>query len=44
MNCQTDCQDVAFEECEHEFQASCSASCSADGALFCDDQFVVSGA
>ncbi len=38
-----ECQDVEFEDCEHEFQADCSASCSVDGALFCDGQYVLSG-
>ena len=44
MECQTTCQDVEFEECEHEFQADCSASCSADGALFCEGNYIMSGA
>ena len=43
IDCQTTCQDKQFKTCENEFQADCSASCSADGALFCDGVFVISG-
>lgn len=43
MDCQTVCQDMQFEDCEHEFRADCMASCSADGALFCDGEYVLSG-
>ncbi|MDH5491538.1 MAG: hypothetical protein OEY14_06250 [Myxococcales bacterium] len=42
MDCQTSCQDVEFETCEREFQAECMASCSVDGALFCDGKYVMS--
>lgn len=43
MDCQTSCQDVEFEECEQEFRANCDASCSGDGALFCDGTYIISG-
>ena len=43
MDCQTSCQDEEFESCEYEFRADCSASCSGDGALFCDGEYVLSG-
>ncbi|MRG97555.1 hypothetical protein [Polyangium spumosum] len=43
MDCQYTCQDVEFEECEQEFRASCNASCSGDGALFCNDKYIISG-
>ncbi|WP_437636169.1 hypothetical protein [Sorangium sp. So ce854] len=43
MDCQTTCQDEIFEDCEHEFRANCNASCSGDGALFCDGKYIISG-
>lgn len=43
MSCQFECQNKEFTTCEKEFQADCSASCSADGALFCDGVFVIAG-
>lgn len=43
MDCQTTCQDVAFEECEQEFRANCDASCTGDGTLFCDGEYIISG-
>ncbi len=43
LDCQTTCQNEKFETCEHEFQAECDASCSVDGALFCDGTFVIAG-
>lgn len=43
MDCQTTCQDMVFEDCEHEFRANCDASCSGDGSLFCDGKFIISG-
>jgi hypothetical protein len=43
MDCQQVCQEQQFEECELEFRADCSASCSGDGALFCDGEYVLSG-
>jgi MYXO-CTERM domain-containing protein len=43
MDCQTSCQDVQFEQCEQEFRADCEASCSGDGALFCDGTYIISG-
>ncbi|WP_437508739.1 hypothetical protein [Sorangium sp. So ce1099] len=43
MDCQTTCQDEIFEDCEHEFRASCEGSCSGDGALFCGGEYIISG-
>jgi hypothetical protein len=43
MDCQTTCQDMVFEECEHEFRANCDASCSGDGSLFCNGKYIISG-
>jgi hypothetical protein len=43
MDCQTTCQDMLFEDCEHQFRANCEASCSGDGALFCDGKFIIAG-
>ncbi|HET9958452.1 MAG TPA: hypothetical protein VFQ61_28350 [Polyangiaceae bacterium] len=42
MDCQTTCQDEQFESCEYELKADCSASCNAQGALFCDGEYVLS--
>jgi hypothetical protein len=41
MDCQTTCQEKEFETCEHELRIDCDASCTGDGALFCDNQFVM---
>ncbi|TKC90772.1 hypothetical protein [Polyangium fumosum] len=43
MDCQYSCQDVEFEECEQEFRANCEASCTGDGALFCDGKYIIAG-
>lgn len=43
MTCQTSCQEEQFESCEYEFRADCMGSCSGDGALFCDGEYVMSG-
>ena len=43
MDCQYSCQDVQFEECEQEFRATCEASCSGDGALFCGGKYIIAG-
>jgi hypothetical protein len=43
MDCQTTCQNVEFEQCEQEFRANCEGSCSGDGALFCDGEYMISG-
>ena len=43
MDCQTTCQDQQFEDCEYDFEVDCMASCSAEGALFCDGEYVLSG-
>lgn len=43
MDCQTTCQDKEFEECEYDFRADCEASCTGDGALFCDGEYIISG-
>lgn len=44
MSCQQSCQEEEFETCEHEIRADCSASCSGEGALFCDGEYALSGA
>ena len=38
------CQEKEFEQCEYELEADCEASCEAEGALFCDGEYVRSGA
>lgn len=43
MTCQQDCQEEEFETCEYGLQGECSASCDAEGALFCDGEFVMAG-
>jgi hypothetical protein len=43
MDCQTTCQDEEFETCEHELEIDCSGSCSVDGALFCNGEYILSG-
>ncbi|WP_437677513.1 hypothetical protein [Sorangium sp. So ce131] len=43
MDCQTTCQDMLVRDCEHEFRANCEASCTGDGALFCDGKYIISG-
>lgn len=43
MSCQNVCQEEEFETCELEFRADCSASCTGDGALFCDGEYVLAG-
>jgi uncharacterized protein (TIGR03382 family) len=43
MDCQTTCQDEEFEQCEYELKIDCDASCSAEGALFCDGEYMLSG-
>jgi hypothetical protein len=43
MDCQNVCQDQLIKDCEHEFQADCSASCTGDGALFCNGEYIISG-
>jgi hypothetical protein len=43
MTCNTTCADQQFQECEQEFRADCDASCSGDGALFCDGTYIISG-
>ncbi|AUX20077.1 hypothetical protein SOCEGT47_005400 [Sorangium cellulosum] len=43
MDCQTTCQDEEFEQCEHDLRVKCDASCSGDGALFCDGKYILSG-
>lgn len=42
MDCQQTCQQKEFQTCDKEFQAECSASCTGDGSLFCNDTFIVS--
>lgn len=43
LSCQTVCQDKQIETCKQEFRADCDASCSGDGALFCDGKFMIAG-
>lgn len=43
MSCQETCQNEVFEDCEHEFRANCEASCSGDGALFCNGEYIIAG-
>lgn len=43
MTCQNTCQEKQFEECEYEFRVDCDASCSGDGALFCDGEYALAG-
>lgn len=43
MDCQETCQNEVFEDCEHEFRANCEASCSGDGALFCNGEYIIAG-
>jgi hypothetical protein len=41
MTCQKTCQDEQFEQCEYELRVECDGSCSGDGALFCDGEYVL---
>jgi hypothetical protein len=43
MDCQTRCQEETFEQCEYELKGECDVSCDANGALFCDGEYVLSG-
>ncbi len=43
MDCQDVCQTNQIEQCKQEFRANCSASCSGDGALFCNGEFIIAG-
>lgn len=43
MDCQQTCQEQEFETCELEFRADCQGSCAGDGALFCNNEFALSG-
>lgn len=43
MDCQITCQEEEFESCEYGMQAKCDGGCMADGSLFCDGEFVMSG-
>ncbi|MGB1013222.1 MAG: hypothetical protein ACPG4T_03730 [Nannocystaceae bacterium] len=40
MDCQTTCQDEEFETCEYDLKVDCQASCTGDGALFCDGEYI----
>jgi MYXO-CTERM domain-containing protein len=42
MTCQTTCQDEEFEQSEYELRVDCEGSCSGDGALFCDGEYILS--
>lgn len=44
MDCQLSCQAEAHAGCEASLRADCDASCEVDGAIFCDGEFVASGA
>ena len=41
MTCQEVCQDREFEQCEYELEIECDGSCSGNGALFCDGEYVL---
>ncbi len=43
MDCQITCQTEEFESCEVGLAAECDGGCQADGTLFCDGEFVMSG-
>lgn len=43
LDCQTTCQEKEFEQCEYALRADCEGSCDAEGALFCDGEYVLSG-
>jgi hypothetical protein len=43
MECQLECQAEAHAGCETELRADCNASCGAEGAIFCDGEYVASG-
>jgi hypothetical protein len=42
MTCQETCQNREFEQCEYELRVDCEGSCSGDGALFCDGEYILS--
>lgn len=44
MDCQIDCQARAFAGCETDLEGECTASCEGDGAIFCDGEYIASGA
>lgn len=44
MTCQTTCQEEEFTDCERELRVECDASCEVEGALFCDGEYMLSGA
>jgi hypothetical protein len=41
MTCQETCQNREFEQCEYELRVDCEGSCSGDGALFCDGEYIL---
>jgi hypothetical protein len=41
MTCQETCQDRTFEDCEYELRVDCQGSCTGDGALFCDGEYIL---
>ncbi|MBK8257045.1 MAG: hypothetical protein IPK82_30780 [Polyangiaceae bacterium] len=43
MDCQTTCQDSQWEACAQDLLSNCDADCNADGALFCDGKYIISG-
>jgi MYXO-CTERM domain-containing protein len=43
FDCQVECQRPSFDGCTAELSGGCKAECDADGALFCDSQYVDHG-
>lgn len=44
VQCQVQCQDELFTECEEELVGGCQTECqSSEGVLFCEDQFIDTG-
>lgn len=41
--CQTECQEGGLVGCQDGLAEACHAGCDADGALFCDGQFIMAG-
>ncbi len=43
MDCQLECQDVEYEQCQRDIEGGCEASCNGSGAIFCDGQIIAFG-
>lgn len=43
MDCQLECQEVEYEQCQRDIVGGCEASCNGSGALFCDGQVIAFG-